>query len=430
MKRILPFLFIILILVSCQSMAKESLSSAPEGVEESIDYCEKVKLDMSTSSKKVEATVISYIDGDTTYFSVPASVSPDGILKARYIAVNTPESTGKIEEWGKSASYFTRERLSNAESIIIESDTDEWNLDSTGTRMLVWIWYRDSSSSEYRNLNIELLQEGLAIPYSSSNNRYGSYAQDAIRQAQREKKHIWSNERDPNFYYGDIIEVTLKELRLNAQEYEGKKVSFEAVVTKYDDNSVYVENLDEESGYTFGICVFYGFSFPGAGLDILRVGNKVKIVGTVQYYERGGSYQISGIKYRQMKPDDEENIRLIAEGEEIIYTPVSLDYLLNSTIEITDGDEIVPLIASSALQATTVEVDNLYVESIEYSSNSSMTLLCSSNGNRVLIRGENLKDISATSLLRKTISVKGIVDRYSGSVQIKVLSSEDISIEK
>ncbi len=430
MKRVLPFLFIILILVSCQSMTKESLSSAPEGVEESIDYSAKLKLDPSTSSKKVEATVLSYIDGDTTYFSVPTSISPDGVLKARYIAVNTPESTGKIEEWGKSASQFTHEKLSNAESIIIESDNDEWNLDSTGSRMLVWIWYRESSTSEYRNLNIELLQEGLAIPYSSSNNRYGSYAQDAIRQAQREKKNIWSNEKDPNFYYGDIIEVTLKELRLNAKEYEGKKVSFEAIVTKYDDNSVYTESLDEESGYTFGICVYYGFSFPGAGLDILRIGNKVKIVGTVQYYERGDSYQISGIKYRQMKPDDEENIRLIAEGEEIAYIPVSLDYLMNSTIEIPNGDEIVTLPASDALQAITVEVDNLYVESIEYSSNSSMSLLCSSNGNSVLLRGENLKNISAQSLLRKTISVKGIVDRYSGSIQIKVLSDSDISIEK
>ena len=90
------------------------------------------------------------------------------MLKARYLAVNTPESTGKIEEWGKAASRFTREKLENAEEIWIESDDTAWNLDSTGARFLVWVWYRPQGEQDFRNLNIELLQEGLAIANSSA----------------------------------------------------------------------------------------------------------------------------------------------------------------------------------------------------------------------------------------------------------------------
>jgi micrococcal nuclease len=92
-----------------------------------VDYVSELKLDMNTSSLKAEVTVKSHIDGDTTHFYVDKTVNETGVLKARYLAINTPESTGKIEEWGKAASKFTKEKLSNATSIIIESDNEQWN---------------------------------------------------------------------------------------------------------------------------------------------------------------------------------------------------------------------------------------------------------------------------------------------------------------
>ena len=130
-----------------------------------------------------EVTVKTYIDGDTTHFYVPTSVSENGLLKARYLAVNTPESTGKIEEYGKKASNFTKEKLSQATSIIIESDNSTWNPDSTGDRYLVWVWYKTADMEEYRNLNVEILQNGLAIANNSSNNQYGRFCSSAIDQA-------------------------------------------------------------------------------------------------------------------------------------------------------------------------------------------------------------------------------------------------------
>ena len=128
------------------------------------DFASSVKLDESSNTKKVTVTVKNFVDGDTTHFNVPDSLGmPANTLKARYLAVNTPESTGKIEEYGKKASEFTKSKLSSAVSIVVESDDDSWNLDSTGSRYMVWIWYKTAEDTEYRNLNIEILQNGLAI---------------------------------------------------------------------------------------------------------------------------------------------------------------------------------------------------------------------------------------------------------------------------
>ena len=90
-----------------------SLSTAAVAEEpEFIDYAAQLQLNMASETQKTEVTVKTFIDGDTTHFNVPVSVSETGVLKARYLAVNTPEVTGKIEEYGKAASRFTREKLS------------------------------------------------------------------------------------------------------------------------------------------------------------------------------------------------------------------------------------------------------------------------------------------------------------------------------
>ena len=147
---------------------------------EIVDYAAAVKLNMASATIKQEVTVKTFIDGDTVHFHVPSSVSDDGVLKARFLAINTPESTGKIEEYGKKAAQFTKEKLSNAASIIIESESSQWDPDSTGDRYLVWVWYKTAQDEEYRNLNIEILQNGLSIANSSANNQYGSACMAAI----------------------------------------------------------------------------------------------------------------------------------------------------------------------------------------------------------------------------------------------------------
>ena len=104
---------------------------------EHVDYVAQTKLDETSTSRKITAEVKSYIDGDTTHFYVETSAEfPDGVVKARYLAIDTPESTGRLEEWGKAASAFTKETLKNAAAILLESDDENWNKDNNGRHLL------------------------------------------------------------------------------------------------------------------------------------------------------------------------------------------------------------------------------------------------------------------------------------------------------
>lgn len=415
-------------------------TTVPEATElEIVDYAASVKLDMSSETVKQEVSVKIFVDGDTTHFNVPTSVMDTGVLKARYLAINTPESTGKIEEWGKKASAFTKEKLSSAVSIIVESDDGSWNSDSTGSRHLVWVWYKTSESGEYRNLNIEILQNGLAIANSSANNRYGDTCMAAINQAKALKLNIYSGEKDPDFYYGEAVELTLKELRTNIADYNGVKVAFSGVVTMNDNNSVYIESYDEETGLYYGISVYYGFNLAGEGLEILKVGNESRIVGTVQYYEAGGTYQVSGLTYRQMKPDDPGNIQKISDGHTPAYVLTDADTFVNGKVDIATEEGTATFDYGELVMSTSIQMDGLYVRDIyttkneDSSSYGAMTLTCVVDGVTVLVRTTVLYDengdmITASAYLGKTINVQGIVDYYNGSYQIKVFAPKYITI--
>ena len=428
--------------------ATEPTEAPTQGVEatvgsteplEIIDYATAVKLDMASPTAKQEVTVKTLVDGDTTHFYVPSSVMPGGVLKARYLAINTPESTGKIEEWGKKASNFTREKLSNATSIIIESDTGTWNADSTGDRYLCWVWYKPAGESEYRNLNLEILQNGLAIASNSSQNRYGEYAVAAIAQARAQKLNVHSGEKDPDFFYGDAYEVTLKELRTNIEAYNGLKVAFNGVITVNDNNSVYVESYDAETDMYYGMAVYYGFGLSGAGLEILNVGNEVRIVGSVQYYEAGGTWQVSDVNYRAMKPDDPGNIQKLSEGNAASYRLTDAETFNKATVTIVgeEGDQEFPY--SQLAMSTSVEMKGLKVVDVyttkneESASKGAMTLTCKVGNQYISVRtvvlyDENGNLVTEDAYMGKTIDVKGIVDYFSGSYQIKVYSTNSITV--
>ena len=442
MKRLLPlFLILIVLLFSCATKSageEPTLANEEERVAIDEDLTGKLKFNESSETVKTKVTVKSYIDGDTTHFFVPTSISEDGVLKARYIAINTPESTGKIEEWGKRASEFTKAKLSSAESIIIESDDGTWNLDSTGSRYLVWIWYRTSETEDYRCLNLEILEEGLALPSSSANNRYGSWCQNAIQKAKDKGLHVWSKEKDPDFFYGDALEVTTKELRFNPSLYDGKKVAFEGVITRNYNNSVYIESYDEETESSYGISVYYGYSLSGSGLEILQVGNRVRIVGTMQYYAAGGVYQISGLKYREMKKDDPGNIRLLEKGVSVEPRVIEPKELNGREVEVIVEDEVKSLPYSEALLGTVVKIDGITVDDVyvttkeDSSSFGAMTLTCSKDGETITIRTlpfyEGGELMTERDFLGFVIDVIGVVDTYEGSVQIRVFNIDDITV--
>lgn len=426
-----------------ETQAETQKETSAGGVEPTVrDFVAELKLDMSSDTLKQEVTVKNYVDGDTTHFNVPTSVEKSGVLKARYLAINTPESTGKIEPYGKKASNFTKERLMSATSIIIESDNDKWNHDSTSSgRYLVWVWYKTADSNEYKNLNVEILQNGLAIASSASGNRYGSVCVAAIEQARAQKLYVYSGERDPDMFYGEAVELTLKELRLHIEDYNGIKVAFEGVIVKNHDGTAYVEAYDEETGLYYGIPVYYGYGLSGAGLEVLASGNLSRIVGTVQYYETGGTWQISGVSYQMMNPSNPDNIQKISDGHEPAYI-LTDPALLGSgkvAVEVTDN-EVKQLDYAEVVLGSSIRMENLVVKQVKTTSDpdsnsfGAMTLICEAEDGTVIdVRTIPLYDgdrklITGSAYLGKTIHVRGLVDCFDGDYQIKVFSQNDITV--
>ena len=405
-----------------------------------VDYVAELRLDMGSTSAKQEVTVKTFIDGDTTHFYFPGNQFDDGVLKARYLAINTPESTGKVEEWGKAAAKFTREKLESATSIIVESDNEKWNADSTGDRYLVWVWYKTADAEEYRNLNLEILQNGLAIASNSANNRYGDTCMAAISQAKTEKLHVYSDDIDPNFHYGAAQEITLKELRCNIADYENVKVAFEGVITVTSDGTAYIEEYDAETGLYFGIGAYYENAVTGPGLGLLKVGNRVRVVATVTQFS--GSWQVSGLTYSAMNPDLPDNFKVISTGNTPAYTLITSETYHQKDMKILVGEEMKSFDFVNLSLDTTVTMKDLKVKSIyttpDGDSAGAMTLTCvGSDGLEIDVRTNVFYNadktlVTAAQFEGKTIDVKGLIDHFTydgaNDYQIHVFSLGDIVI--
>ena len=414
-----------------------------------IDYASQAVLDLDAETETVEVTLHSCIDGDTTHFN--AKDFPNGILKARYAAVNTPESTGKIEEWGKKASRYTKECLTNATSIIIESDTDNWETDSTGDRYLSWVWYKSSNDDVYHNLNLELLQQGLGRGTSAITSRYGTLAMQAITQADALDLHVYSKNPDPDFFYGDSLEIDLKELRLNMSYYEGKRVAFEGVVAYYESQGVYVEDYDEETEMYYGIYVYYGFFLDTyAATTVLANGNKVRISGVVGEFH--GSYQVTDLTYNDFLPGADD-IQMLEKGHSPANVETSGEKFTSTvsvTADFTTEDEAgnattttqtknikyAELALNSSISMNGLNVVDAYTTDNGGNNDGAMTLTCKTADNKtVTVRTIVLKNhatgeiATEDMLIGKTIDVVGVIDHFNGTYQIKILSIGAIKVD-
>jgi len=232
--------------------------------------------------------------------------------------------------------------------------------------------------------------------------------------------------------------MTLRELRTNVEAYNGMKVAFNGVVTMNRDQSVYVENLDPETGLYYSMSVYYGYGMSGAGLDILAVGNEVRIVGTLQYYEAGGTWQVSGLTYRMMKPNDPGNIQKISEGHSAAYAPVDAQTFNGQvTVETAEGSKAFPwaqLAVGTSVSMTGLTVTEAVTTLVEDSTSyGAITMTCTSGSETVTIRTEPFYEngvlIPQERYVGKTIAVKGVVDFYDGAYQIRVLTPDFLTIE-
>ena len=299
------------------------------------------------------------------------------------------------------------------------------------------MWYKTAADSEYRNLNLEILQEGYAISSNASQNRYGTVCTDAIAQAIAYEKFVYSKELDPDYPYGEAQEVTLKQLRTHIEEYEGALVAFDATVVMNSSGSIIVEEYDSENDMYYGMTVYYGTSgLNGQGLELLTIGNRLRIVGIVSYWETGGVYQVSGLEYNRRDKDNPRNIKLLSEGHTAGYHEVDAKTFVSSVNVMMEEESKVFDYAGLVLN-TSISMKDLKVESVYTTpsgdSAGAMTLHCTAQDGtpvdlRTIVLYENGEKVSADYFEGKTIDVKGFVDYFDGDYQIEIYSVNDVTI--
>ena len=446
MTRLLALLVACLMILPCVVACNNNKEDDNASKKEHIDYVANTKLDMSSESLKIEATVKTYIDGDTTHFFVNDSKAfPEGYLKARYLAIDTPESTGKIEAWGKTAANFTKETLKNAYAIMLESDTGVWNTDSNG-RHLLWVWYKTDENSDWRNLNIEILQNGYAYASNSGQNRYGSTCMAALNQADAEDLYVHSSEKDPSYPYDAATLVSIKELRTNPTAYEGSKVAISGIIAQNTASGLYLEEFDAEDEQYYGMYVYYGYNLPASASRFIQTGNEVYYVGIFQYATAVDAYQIGGIEYDVMKPGDPAFTHLIAKDQQVAYTPSEISDITTGETKVSspDGDVVITYKGNFSTLHTSVSLEGLKVvgtsttQDPESKNYGAISLKCEKDGKTITVRTivlyENGQKVTADRFEGMTIDVKGVVDAYTpegsteAQIQVKVFTLDAITI--
>ena len=305
-KRFKNFLVIALALISFMGLTACGKNEKKEIYDDVTNEC---KLTKSYTGKDFisegigEATLVKATDGDTATFKL----SSGKIVIIRFHAIDTPESTGSVEKWGKSASTFNANILKSAESFVLEATATPAEVDSYGVRYLGYVWYREDANSDWKNLNLLMVENGYSEnkAFKDAKYPYYSYFAQAESAAKKLKLHIWGDDEDP-YYTTEAAEVTIRELRenieiyYNAEEQSGAKVRIDAYIVEIDvsESGTYMYRaMQYDADGIYYVNIYAGYVSSGIP-SYIRVGSSYRITGTIQ--ERDGAYQISGLTYVPM----------------------------------------------------------------------------------------------------------------------------------
>jgi len=252
------------------------------------------------------ATVASLTDGDTTNFRL----STGQFVTIRYYSVNTPESTGQVQKWGKAATLFVKQRLSVATSVVLEATSTPAVHDSYGTRYLGYVWYKINENDDYKLLNLELVENGLSknTGINTKDYKYYSEFKKAEDFARENKLRLFGNYEDP-LYSTSAEKITLKDFYDNTDAYynsdldAGSKVRFQAYVTdlKVSGTGTYTYVVKQEvDGQIYNINVYCGYSSSTVvSFNAFTIGNLYSITGNIARHD--SEWQVSGIIFNVME---------------------------------------------------------------------------------------------------------------------------------
>ncbi len=137
-----------------------------------------------------EVVLSRCIDGDTAYFYDKVSNSNE-LIKVRFLGIDTPESTREHDPWGEAASKYTKNILTKAKTIVLES---EGAIKDTYNRYLAWVW------ADGKLVNLQIVQAAYSNSTTSKSSKYFDIMNLTATQAKKTGRRFYG-EIDPDYNY-------------------------------------------------------------------------------------------------------------------------------------------------------------------------------------------------------------------------------------
>ena len=346
------------------SSSEESSSekSHSKGDEDWVDYVynSEVKLNLDYVGRDfyedgvAQFNLKTAIDGDTAHFLQTDTTKSQELMKARFYGIDTPESTGKVQEYGKPASNFTKEKLYEANehgTIVISSAQNDYGApepDSTGSRYVSLVWInlekKNAPIDELVLLNLWIVQEGLSwVKNVSSMPQYADTFYAAENQARTYKLNLFSGEPDPLFNYGDYVTTSLLDIKneilaclqdpTRENVYDNEKIRISGTIAGFSNNILYLQDYvyydnDNPSlgGEYCGINIFVGMSEIPTKFTVQNT--YIQVCGLAQYTENYG-FQVTDTQGRfpRGSATSEKDAQIIYEPEQNVDTEHNLEVL-------------------------------------------------------------------------------------------------------
>jgi nicotinamide mononucleotide adenylyltransferase len=439
---------------SSSSDSSSSTSSQASSSTSFIDYTHNgsVKLQLAYSGKTFlkdgveQVSLKTSIDGDTAHFTNAAG----GTVKARFFGIDTPESTGKVQEYGKQASNYTKEKLTAANkngTIVISSPQESYAApepDSTGTRYVSLVWINETKKNagldELYLLNLEIVQDGLSwVKNVLDMPEYSKVFYAAESQAEAFKLKLHSGEADPMFNYGDYDDVSLLDIKkevianmtdsTHENSFNGANVRVQGTVAGFSNHVIYIQNFyskDEgattEAGEYAGINIFVGMSAIPS--KFTKKNAYIQVCGVAADSENFG-FQISGASFQTVaydendaqvliKPEDNTDEHALHTFE---YTPDELSTCVNNK-DYSALMSAVTLTKSVTVSRTYTSEDGeitLYFGSLDFSCYIAFSYLGDPDHTSYVWTGDDFKD--------QTFNVSGVFSFHkttSGKFQFQI----------
>lgn len=161
-----------------------------------------------SASEKINVTLNKCVDGDTAKFNYNNKT-----ITARFLAIDTPETkhpTKGEQPWGKEASNYTCESLTNAKKITLEYDDGSTKTDKYD-RHLVWVFV------DGKLLQKDLITLGYAkVAYLYGDYKYTNEIQIEQEEAVTDKVGMWGN--STSLYEKNNKEKAIKTEEINYNE--------------------------------------------------------------------------------------------------------------------------------------------------------------------------------------------------------------------